>query len=77
MRGTDSFRMHRITCTPSSCSVKVTQNLIFNCVFQGQVDDLESLEVSPEHEDVRRPARESELPPYKLHNTLECDALFN
>lgn len=41
------------------------------------MDDLESPEVSPEHADARRPARESELPPHKLHNTLECDALFN
>lgn len=51
--------------------------LCSNCVLQGQVDDLESPEVSPEHADVRRPARDSELPPNKLHNTLECDALFN
>lgn len=41
------------------------------------MDDLESPEVSPDHADTRRPARESELPPYKLHNMLECDALFN
>lgn len=39
------------------------------------MDDLESPEVSPEHEDTSRPARESEFPPYKQHNTLECDTL--
>lgn len=53
---------------------KVAQNLISflfhafnsapNCVPQGQVDDLESPEASPEHEDTRRPARESEPPPH-------------
>lgn len=41
------------------------------------MDDLESPEASPAHADARRPARESEPPPFKRHNTLECDALFN
>lgn len=90
IRGTDSFtNSPSKACTLyRSCSVQVILHnwILFlfytwtcapNGVLQGQVDDVDSPEVSPEHGDARRPARESELPSYKLHNTLECGALFN
>lgn len=46
------------------------------CTPKGPVDDLECTEASPDLADTRRPSHQSELPQCELHNTLECDALF-
>jgi len=41
------------------------------------VDDSECTEASPEHVDTRRPLPQSKVLKQELHNTDECDALFN